>query len=196
MTSTETNDQLDQPAHLEATLQAAGLSISCEFVPFSRSRNAAEKLPSLNWRVTVYMLSGVVLTTDYGQGSAYAPSYKPTFTSRRTLADQDRDLMVAWECETGGHAIGVRHTGTVEAYGSLSKKVSPPTAADVLYSLLSDASAIDSPTYEDWADDYGYDRDSRKGEAIYRACIEIGLKLRAALGEPLLSELRDATQDY
>ena len=36
-----------------AKLESLGLSVSAEFVPFSASRNAGDKLPSLNWRCTV-----------------------------------------------------------------------------------------------------------------------------------------------
>ncbi len=37
---------------------------------------------------------------------------------------------------------------------------------------------------------------SRKAEAIYRACIETALQLRAGIGEAAMSALRDACQDY
>jgi hypothetical protein len=68
--------------------------------------------------------------------------------------------------------------------------------ADVLASLVMDSSAIDYSTYEEWAGDCGHDPDSRKGEAIYRACLEIALKLRNGLGEAGLAALREAAQDY
>ena len=42
----------------------------------------------------------------------------------------------------------------------------------------------------------GYDPDSRKAEGIYRACLELALKLRNGLGEKLLAELREAVADY
>lgn len=35
-----------------------------------------------------------------------------------------------------------------------------------------------------------------KGETIYRACLEIALKLRAAIGEAGLAALQNAFQDY
>jgi hypothetical protein len=47
-----------------------------------------------------------------------------------------------------------------------------------------------------WADTYGYDKDSRSGEKIYRACLEIGLKLRAMIGDQNITKLRDLFQDY
>ena len=71
-----------------------------------------------------------------------------------------------------------------------------PTLRDVLYSLVSDADAIDCATFEDWAINYGYDTDSRSAEKAYRACLESGLKLRAMLGEEALTKLRELFQDY
>jgi hypothetical protein len=71
-----------------------------------------------------------------------------------------------------------------------------PKCDDVIYSLLMDVDAIDHPTFEQWADCVGYDKDSRKAESIYRACIETGLKLRAALGDKALADLREKFADY
>jgi hypothetical protein len=63
-----------------------------------------------------------------------------------------------------------------------------------MQSLVRDADALHSAGFDDWAADYGYDTDSRKAESIYRACLEIGQKLRAGLGQALLDELRLAAQ--
>lgn len=50
-----------------------------------------------------------------------------------------------------------------------SAHTEPPSAADVLNCLASDASAIDtSPTFDDWCVEYGYDTDSRKAERTYK----------------------------
>jgi hypothetical protein len=59
----------------------------------------------------------------------------------------------------------------------------PPTAADVLGCLCSDAQGVDhGETFEDWASDFGYDTDSRKAERIYHECQSIALRLRGFLG--------------
>jgi hypothetical protein len=59
----------------------------------------------------------------------------------------------------------------------------PPTCADVLGNLASDASMADNAaTYEDFASELGYDPDSRKGERIYQACRKIADDLRRFLG--------------
>lgn len=47
-----------------------------------------------------------------------------------------------------------------------------PTAASVLYSLLSDATGSEEP-FDYWCANYGYDSDSRKAFSIYETCCEI-----------------------
>jgi len=59
----------------------------------------------------------------------------------------------------------------------------PPTAADVLSSLCSDATSADRTTFEDWCSEFGYDTDSRWAERCYNLCVEMNAKLRAFLGE-------------
>lgn len=45
-----------------------------------------------------------------------------------------------------------------------------PSARDVLEALLMDAAGYENaPSFEEWAEEYGYDEDSRKAEATYRA---------------------------
>lgn len=57
-----------------------------------------------------------------------------------------------------------------------------PTAADVLSCLISDSSALDAGSFEEWAREYGYSEDSRKAERTYRACLKIGADVRTLLG--------------
>jgi hypothetical protein len=68
----------------------------------------------------------------------------------------------------------------------------PPTAAEVLDSLASDASGADQ-NFEDWCADFGYDTDSRKAERTYNAVREQTFSLRKLLGhrdfETLLSDV-------
>ncbi len=123
------------------------------------------------------------LTTDYSAGCGHCPSYKQ---GRMTV---DEDKCVRLECEHGCATSGL---GFFPARG----KPILPALADVLSSLVMDAEVIDHGTFEEWADNLGMDKDSRKAEATYKACLEIGLKLRNALGEDGLKRLREACQDY
>jgi hypothetical protein len=63
-----------------------------------------------------------------------------------------------------------------------SARTDEPTAADVLSCLCSDASAA-GQSFEDWCSDLGYDADSRKAEATYKACEAIAPRLTRFLGD-------------
>lgn len=158
-----------------------GLTIESVFVPWSLSRNAGEKSPSLNWRVTLKQEGRNILTTDYSAGCGHAPSYQ----QRETV---DSHANVLRECEKG-----------FATYGSMgmlnTKKPITPEARDVIYSLLLDSDALDHDSFESWASDFGYDTDSREAEKTYQACLKIALQFRK-IGEAAIVELRDAFQDY
>ena len=177
---------------LENAIIANGLTVTSEFVPFSRSRNAENdtgRSPdkrSLNWRVTLHRDGKPILTTDYSAGLAHCPSYKPG--ARWTL---DYAELIEHETETGTTAKRMNAIGFI----AKGKPITPKTA-DVVYSLVLDAGVLDARNFEDWASEYGYDTDSRKAETIYRACLEIALQLRNGLGEAMLADLRDAAQEY
>lgn len=80
-----------------------------------------------------------------------------------------------------------RHT-TFWSQGSAVTK--PPEADDVLDNLASEASSFDnSGTFEQWADEYGYDTDSRTAERIYKAVAAASAKLKKFLGEELYKKL-------
>jgi len=58
-----------------------------------------------------------------------------------------------------------------------------PTLAEVLDCLASDASGIENAlSFEDWANEYGCDTDSRKAEKTYHICQEQAEDLRNLLG--------------
>ncbi len=192
---------------VEAVCKELGLTMTAEFVPFSKSRNALPRnfkdgkpWRSLNWKVTLRRLAAhdsaacypadkpgrEILTTDYSAGEAHCPAYK---ASIKALGNRDsimRDKAIAYECETGRNAD----------YSVPRAEIKPPPLADVIYSLVSDADVLDCGTFEEWADNLGYNPDSRKDEATYRACLEIALKLRNGIGETGLARLREACQDY
>lgn len=164
-----------------------GLRVTSDFVPLSKSRNAGEKHPTLNWRVTLWRGDRKILTTDYSAGAAHAPSYR----QRQTV---DGEAAVAHECEHGYAA----HVYPYPSGHVVSLKSRPilPDATDVVYSLVMDAGVLNFPTYESWAGEYGFDPDSRKGEATYRACLELALALRAVVGEAGLAQLTSACEGY
>lgn len=177
----------DQPWRLREAVAALDLAIKAEFVPWSKSRNARPnpKLSdrSLNWKITVQHKGHDVLTTDYQAGIGHCPSHNQRDSHRPTV-----DFVAEIEFET--------ENGKPYRKRLVKDAAILPDTADVFYSLAMDADAIDHPNFESWASDFGYDTDSRKAEAIYRACLGIALKLRVALGENGLKRLRDACEDY
>lgn len=214
-----------------AAMESLGLTVKSEFMPFSQSRNKAEKNPSLNWKVTLQRNGRDVLTTDYMAGCGHCPAkaskapstyrakdrrradgkpYPGTTSNYRapTEAEKLSDYLEEWraaECETG---LAMEHTPfageanfkprRIRESGEVQSHTVPilPDAADVLYSLLSDSGVLNYSRFEEWAESLGYETDSRKAESIYRACLEIALQLRNAIGETGLQQLQAAFQDY
>ncbi|HEX5016584.1 MAG TPA: hypothetical protein VFX15_03240 [Actinomycetes bacterium] len=119
-------------------------------------------------------------------------------------ADEDGWRHFAWSVTLNRGTPGVDHQGIATPFRSgiahvkRTRKLqyfsqwaeslplyqpTPPTAADVLDSLASDASAWENArNFEDFANDLGYDTDSRKAEKIYNACGEVAKSLRHFLG--------------
>ncbi len=175
-------------------IAALGLTVDAVFVPFSKSRNKDQKHRSLNWRFTIKRNGRDVLTGDYSAGEGHCPSYnvKPPKAWDRPDKMWEPSI-VEFETETGFKSRGFT------SWGRFSEDRAAPILPDpigVIWSCLMDGDAIDYPSFESWAADYGYDTDSRTAEATYRTCLDMGLKMRAALGEEGLRQLRDAFQDY
>ena len=167
---------------LTEILDGIELNYSAVFVPQSRSRTPDQE--RINWRIKLGPVE-----TDYSEGIGHLPksSGKDLYLMRRTL---DVDSAIKHACETG------RMFRTINYQRAGAKKLDPPKMQDVLYSLVGDSDAIEYPTFEDWACSLGYDEDSRSAEAIYRACLDIGLKLRVFFGDARLAELRWHFLDY
>jgi hypothetical protein len=159
---------------IDELLAKHGLTVESVFIPWSKSRNAGEKMPSLNWRVTLVHNGRKVLTTDYSAGYGHAPSYRQ---GDNTLFTHNR---IENECERGKSYTG---------------KAILPEPRDVIYSLLMDSEVMDYDSFESWADWFGYDQDSRQTEKTYNDCLKIALRLRK-IGESVIEELREAYQDY
>ncbi len=176
-----TKELSEVAAKFEARCAKLGISITAEFVPFSRSRNAAEKDKSLNWKIYL-VRAGFrgTFTADYMQGIGHVPGYKFS-----TYASVNMARGVYAACETG------RVKKNPDADYSPLAPLPSPRLSDVLSCLLMDAEAINAGTFENWAADLGYDLDSRKAEAIYNECVAQGLKLRAMLGDAVIDELRE-----
>jgi hypothetical protein len=179
-------------------LDKHNLKIEAEFVPWSASRSFDPKKvkhpegKSLNWKVKLLYGGRTVIETDYMAGIGHSPAYKDA----RKIG---RGVSIGCEAAINGEVeTGYRHKYSEAMDWAQPKRKEPllPDACSVIHSLLMDSDVIDHSSFESWAGDFGYDTDSRKAEITYRACLDIGLKLRNGLGEDLLRQLREVFQDY
>ncbi len=65
-----------------------------------------------------------------------------------------------------------------------------PKTADVLNCLADDSAGVSNArSFEEWANEYGYDTDSRKAEKTYNVCVKQAARLLSFLGNDLYNEL-------
>jgi hypothetical protein len=88
--------------------------------------------------------------------------------------------------------LGLRHKPRTSWATPTPKK---PKVADVLHSLIMDASAADE-NFHDWCANYGYSDDSIKAMNTYKACLEIAVALRKHFSPDTLRQVRELLQDY
>ena len=178
------NDKIDNVSKVLADM---GLTLESVFVPFSQSRNKAEKSPSLNWKVTLKKSGKDILTTDYMAGCGHCPSYQQggKFESRK---------QTEYECEKGIKA-GRWSYGMNRIQPTA--KITPilPKIEDVVHSLVMDSEVLEYD-FAEWCGNFGYQEDSRKAEQIYNDCMQIALKINRSLGTDGLNTLREVYQDY
>jgi hypothetical protein len=76
-----------------------------------------------------------------------------------------------------------------------TSKPKAPNIADVLHSLIIDASAADE-NFNDWCDSCGYLSDSIKALNIYKACLDTARALRKHFSPTVMANIRELLQDY
>ena len=112
-----------------------------------------------------------------------------------TIRDND------WSCDqwrvTISSKAGFNHFDYFTGLGLRSKLDKPirPKVANVLHSLILDASAADE-NFHDWCDNYGYSNDSIKAMNIYKECLETAQVLRKHFSLDTLRQVRELLQDY
>lgn len=95
----------------------------------------------------------------------------------------EKDMNRPWE----HHAYTVKVTRGAESFETAYKQgmahEDGPTLAAVLACLMSDASAGEGGSFEDFCGEFGYDTDSRRAEQTYNACRDTAAAMRRMLGE-------------
>lgn len=163
-------------------LREMGISIESRFVPTKYDK---VKDARLNWYVTLVVNGKPILSTNYMAGIGRIVGYKQRWGSSVSVDEAHAILAV---CNEGQPR---RTSGPPFNYSRPDIDT-----AGVVYALQSDADAIEYQDFEDWASNFGCNADSRKGKKMYRACLDIGLKMRHALGDGRLAALHELFQDY
>jgi hypothetical protein len=104
-----------------------------------------------------------------------------TMTVRQTDRNPNMDdyRMDHWRCYL---RCDSRRMSIVFSMG-VGHRGKQPHVTDVLDCLASDAAGIvNSPRFEDWCGDYGYDSDSRKALRTFKTCERAAASLRRLLG--------------
>lgn len=170
---------------LLALLEKYQIIIEQQFIPFSKSRSKGHLYKSFNWRVTLFVGGKEVLSTLYSAGAGYGNAYKATFGELGGKNCVMRGEEITKEVETGLFWANSRLDRVSIKIGIL----------DFMNSLILDSEAV-FQTFEDWAEDLGYDSDSMKAKNIYDDCLETGEKFLAGLGMKKLEELKEAFSNY
>lgn len=170
----ETSSQ-DQNADTSAVLQVASIldsariTFDIRYVGESRCTDRGENWHHDKWDATLSNGNDSVVF-DYSTGIGLRDKAAPPTGGPYTPGT------VAWE----------RWQAT--------RKPVPPSAEDVLRCLVEDTRAA-RMTFDEWCDTLGYDNDSRKAEAAYRACQATHDKLRRLMRQGDIDALSEALAD-
>lgn len=159
---------------LQIFLDAMGVTVTSAHVALVL-KGEGEPWSHDKWRVTVHYM-GKTHSTEFRTGLG------------------NRTLSRGVKAERGGYYIAPpvsRKVGTLEqlcaAYPHEAKPT-PPTSADVVSCLVSDARSAEE-TFESWCADMGADTDSRKAFATYQACMATRDAMVKLFGQAGLEEI-------
>lgn len=142
--------------------------------------------------------------------AAAGVTYMATYVGERKRDGWDCDAWVITMARKDGHTSetfeyftgrGLRKVAKIDAIHAKHRGIQAagkpvePHPADVLHCVLLDSSAV-GQSFESWCSDFGYDSDSRKAEANYRACQNNADKIARLLGAQQRKALAEALQDY
>lgn len=179
-------------ASIIESLAALGFSLTVTSGP---KGEVHEDWPCIAFKVRLNYKGHPVLETDYSLGVGYV-------TIPKRWEDQPNNLTADEICafnalRNNPHAQLKDKTLHASFAAKLAKaqKVTPQLA-DVMHSLMMDGEAyFDAATFEDWAANCSYDTDSRKAEAIYRKCDEIGRQLARGIPSDVLAKVREIVSE-
>lgn len=169
------------------------ITMQCEFIPLSQSRNAKKEYHSrtdfsINWKVTIFKNDHIVVDKqDYMQGIGHLPA--KLGQSSMTLFVYDR---VQAACEKGLYNPQWKNSSWI----SLTKKIPEPTIPDVLWNLLVDAKVWDYDGFPDWCADFGYNDDLISAKKTYDDCMKIAISLHKHFSDDEIETLNQLFDNY
>jgi len=182
-----------EKSEIKHVLEELKLSVKFTFVPYSQTEGAVKKPAvsdlSINYKAGVYCGEKLIFSTPYRMGVAHCPSYVQKWGKGATVNEHKA---ITYECEKGFTATDFN----MNYGGNPTGKAILPDTIDFFYCISSDTDVFYRSGFEDWAENYGYDTDSRKAEKIYNECLKQALALRACIGESGMGMLRGAYEDY
>ncbi len=179
------NFQETQPETLANWVKRLNLTMTAQNIDTRPDRDAAKwSDKAIHFNVTIRSTAMVIWSGCYTVGSVY-----PEMWAKKTRKVCDAAGIIAASTFTKMELRNLKneHPNSVYAEGIRAKiavaykKAAPIELVDVLDSLRSDAMGADQ-SFEDWADDYGLDADSRKALAIYEQCRDVLNAFKRSLG--------------
>jgi len=182
---TETLSTTEARAAVEAIVKQAGVTFTAVYRGLDPNAMGGSH-PMDQWSITLAD-KNLSEKFDYftGLGHRAEPTEYDKMTARYSLHGVTlKDIAQRTIC-------GRRYLAHLETL----RKPKAPHIADVLHSLVMDSSAV-GQSFSSWCDDFGYDKDSRKAESIYRSCQENSDKIHRLFGHTNMAALAEALQDY
>jgi len=174
MTATET---------ASALLETMEVSADFQHIPTTYDPKSKE-WQHIAWRVTIKTPRGT-FTTGYKQGLGHIPKSWGLKTDGPMTAAEfaalNDTLRTGWR-----HSARTRRVAPVD--------LPRPSLVDVLHCLFSDAQAGEDE-FPDFCANCGYDEDSRKAEAIWRACRDTGAALHRLFSGEQFDRLAEVLAD-
>lgn len=165
---------------LAAFLEAEGITATAE--PASHNPNAAPGSfeGAAHWSVTLKR-GGETMVVPFSMGSAHR-TWRRNWQAIRD--PQGRKILHDryGTQPKGGAPVPMMLGGLHPDLLPLTEPV-PPDAAGVLDCLASDCASVENVrSFEEWAEEFGYDTDSRRALETYRACERLNAALARFLG--------------
>jgi hypothetical protein len=173
------------------TPEQAGLSLSVIAGPTGALR---EDWPCISYRVAIHdSRRREVWSGDYHLGTGHVK-----FRGKRPVNLSLTEASIAEHLALGKTIRPEYRKEQAETAAKFAKVQGvTPKLNDVAHSILSDGAAFfDGQRFEDWAADFGYDPDSRKAEAVFKACDDTGRQLARAFSRDTLDGLREWASNY